>query len=190
MRRFAQVLDDLKLVDLPLQGGYFTWSGGLHNQAWARLDKFLVSPSWLDQFSNVIQKRLPRPISDHFLILIEGGGIRRGLSPSRFENMWLKVEGFKDLMRSWWQEMSVNGRASYKLATKLKVIKHNLKIWNREVFGSLESNKLVALQQVEYWDQVESERRKPLLKKKQKKDMLSGLIWRRYIGDSYQGSYG
>ena len=55
--------------------------------------------------------------------------------------------------------MSVSGRASYKLATKLKVIKHNLKIWNREVFGSLESNKLVALQQVEYWDQVESERR-------------------------------
>ncbi|RVW95673.1 putative ribonuclease H protein [Vitis vinifera] len=129
MRRFAQVLDDLKLVDLPLQGGYFTWSGGLHNQAWARLDKFLVSPSWLDQFSNVIQKRLPRPISDHFLILIEGGGIRRGLSPSRFENMWLKVEGFKDLMRSWWQEMSVSGRASYKLATKLKLSRE---LWLRE----------------------------------------------------------
>ncbi|RVW84973.1 hypothetical protein CK203_037668 [Vitis vinifera] len=55
--------------------------------------------------------------------------------------------------------MSVSGRASYKLATKLKVIKQNLKTWNREVFGSLESNKLVALQQVEYWDQVESERR-------------------------------
>ena len=73
--------------------------------------------------------------------------------------MWLKVEGFKDLMRSWWQRMSISGRAIYKLATKLKVIKHNLKIWNREVFGSLESNKLVALQQVEYWDQMENERR-------------------------------
>ncbi|KAL6312511.1 hypothetical protein AAG906_033303 [Vitis piasezkii] len=35
MRRFAQVMDDLELVDLPLQGGSFTWSGGLHNQAWA-----------------------------------------------------------------------------------------------------------------------------------------------------------
>ncbi|XP_034673420.1 uncharacterized protein LOC117904775 [Vitis riparia] len=73
--------------------------------------------------------------------------------------MWLKVEGFKDLIRSWWQGMLVRGRASYKLATKPKVIKQNLKIWNREVFESLESNKLVALQQVEYWDQVESERR-------------------------------
>ena len=79
MRRFTQVIDDLELVDLFLHGGSFTWSGGLHNQAWARLDRFLVSPNWLDQFSNVIQKRLLRPISDHFPILIEGGGIRRGL---------------------------------------------------------------------------------------------------------------
>ena len=54
--------------------------------------------------------------------------------------------------------MSVSGRASYKLATKLKAIKQNLKVWNREVFGNLESNKLAALQQVDYWDQVESER--------------------------------
>ena len=45
--------------------------------------------------------------------------------------------------------MSVRGRASYKLATKLNVIKQNLKIWNRDVFRSLESNKFVALQQVE-----------------------------------------
>ncbi|RVW44757.1 hypothetical protein CK203_081811 [Vitis vinifera] len=159
MRRFAQVLDDLELIDLPLQGGSFTLSGGLYNQAWARLDRFLVSPRWLDQFSNVTQKRLSRPISDHFPITIEGGGKRRGPSPFRFENMWLRVEGFKDLLRSWRQGMVVSGRASYKLATKLKGMKQKLKTWNREVFGNLESNKLAALQQVDYWDQVESERR-------------------------------
>ena len=118
MRRFVQVLDDLELIDLPIQGGSFTWSGGLYNQAWARLDRFVVSPRSLDQFSNVTQKRLSRPISDHFPITIEGGGKRRGPSPFRFENMWLRVEGFKDLLRSWWQGMVVSGRASYKLANK------------------------------------------------------------------------
>ena len=45
MRRFAEIVDDLGLVDLPLQGGEFTWNGGHNNQAWARLDRFLVSPS-------------------------------------------------------------------------------------------------------------------------------------------------
>ena len=87
-----------------------------------------------------------------------GGGIRRGPTPFRFENMWLKVEGFKDLVHSWWQGIEVRGSASYKLATKMKEIKQKLKVWNREVFGKLESNKTLALQQVEFWDREESER--------------------------------
>ncbi|RVW16129.1 putative ribonuclease H protein [Vitis vinifera] len=97
MRRFAQVMDDLELIDLPLQG---------------------------DLFINVTQKRLSRLFQIISLITIEGGGKRRGPSPFRFENMWLRVEGFKDLLgvggRGWW-----------------------------EVFGNLESNKLAALQQVD-----------------------------------------
>ncbi|RVW82267.1 hypothetical protein CK203_041667 [Vitis vinifera] len=55
MRKFAETVNDLGLVDLPLQGGDFTWNGGQHNQIWARLDRFLVSPSWIDQFSGINQ---------------------------------------------------------------------------------------------------------------------------------------
>ena len=72
--------------------------------------------------------------------------------------MWLKVEGFKDLVCSWWQGIEVRGSGSYKLATKMKEIKQKLKVWNREVFGKLESNKSLALQQVEFWDREESGR--------------------------------
>ncbi|RVX04178.1 Transposon TX1 uncharacterized 149 kDa protein [Vitis vinifera] len=153
MRRFAQIIDDLGLVDLPLQEGMYTWSGGPNNQFWARLD----------QFSCVLQRRLPRPVSDHFPVLLEGGVIRRGPSPFRFENMWLKVEGFKDLIYNWW-----------------------------EVFGRLEYNKVVALQLVDYWDLVESERslsEEETTSKKEAKEMLSGLLWKKPIGGSYQGSY-
>ena len=42
MRKFAEIVDDLGLVDLPLQGGEFTWNGGQNNQTWARLDRFVV----------------------------------------------------------------------------------------------------------------------------------------------------
>ncbi|RVX04574.1 hypothetical protein CK203_023413 [Vitis vinifera] len=72
--------------------------------------------------------------------------------------MWLKVDGFSDLLRGWWQEIEVRGRASVRLATKMKVLKHKIKVWNREVFGRLEVNKNSALQQVEFWDGVERER--------------------------------
>ena len=158
MRRFAQVVDELGLVDLQLQGGAFTWSGGLNNQSRARLDRFLVTPYWLDQFSRVIQRRLPRPTSDHFLVLLEGGCLRRGSAPFKFENMWFKVEGFKDLIRNWWRGIEVSGSTDFRLSAKLKELKQKLKVWNREVFGNLECNKEAALQQVEYWDRVEGER--------------------------------
>ncbi|XP_034692384.1 uncharacterized protein LOC117919321 [Vitis riparia] len=158
MRRFAQVVDELELLDLSLQGGVFSWSGDRNNQSWARLDRFLVTQNWLDHFSGVVQSRLPRPTSDHFPILLKGGGLRRGPSPFRFENMWLKVDGFKDLLWGQWQGLGERGRASFRLATKLKVMKEKIKGWNRDVFGRLEVNKILALQQVEFWDRVESER--------------------------------
>ncbi|RVW74084.1 hypothetical protein CK203_052234 [Vitis vinifera] len=34
MRNFAQTVDDLELIDLPMQGGIATWSGGRNNQSW------------------------------------------------------------------------------------------------------------------------------------------------------------
>ena len=101
MRRFACVLDDPGVRDLPLQGGPFTWSGGNNGQAMSRIDRFLVSGDWESYFSRVTQSTLLRPVSDHFPILLDGGGIISGPSPFRFQNMWLKAEGFKDLLKGW-----------------------------------------------------------------------------------------
>ncbi|RVW31856.1 hypothetical protein CK203_099023 [Vitis vinifera] len=106
----------------------------------------------------VVQCRLPRPTSDHFPILLKGGGISRGPSPFRFENMWLKVDGFKELLREWWQGGERVGRASFRMAAKMKEMKEKIKVWNRDVFGRVEVNKSSALRQIEFWDRVESGR--------------------------------
>ncbi|RVW52584.1 Protein MICRORCHIDIA 7 [Vitis vinifera] len=99
MRRFAQIIDELGLVDIPLQGKAAS--------------------------SNI------RSLPDS----VRGGRVRRGPSPFKFENMWLKAEGFQELIKGWWQGIEVSGRPSYRLATKLKGLKQNLKTWNKEVFG-------------------------------------------------------
>ena len=52
----------------------------------------------------------------------------------------------------------VKGSANFRLAAKLKELKQNIKSWNRDVFRRLECNKISALQQVDFWDMVESER--------------------------------
>ncbi|RVW27734.1 hypothetical protein CK203_109966 [Vitis vinifera] len=155
MRRFAEVIEELQLKDLTLFGGPFTWSGEVNNQTMSRLDRFLVNEGWDCRFSHSRQSVLPRPVSDHFPILLEGGGLRNGPSPFRFENMWLKVEGFKDLLKAWWEGDSFNGAASFVLAEKLKVVKTKLKEWNRDVFGRVEYKKNVALDQMQFWDAKE-----------------------------------
>ena len=43
MRRFSDILNDLELSDLLLQGGPFTWRGGLNDRSMSRLDRFLVT---------------------------------------------------------------------------------------------------------------------------------------------------
>ncbi|RVW52744.1 hypothetical protein CK203_091163 [Vitis vinifera] len=160
------------------KGGSFTWSGGLNNQSRARLDRFLATPCWLDQYSRVLQRRLPRPTSDHFPILLEGGGVRRGPSPFKFENMWLKAEGFQELIKGWWQGIVVSGRPSYRLATKLKGLKQNLKTWNKEVFGRLEKNKAEALQQwsVGFVEEVRSLTEVELNQKKEAKESYAKWV--------------
>ncbi|RVW34760.1 LINE-1 reverse transcriptase-like [Vitis vinifera] len=98
---------------------------------------------------------LHRPVSDHFPILLEGGGLKRGPSPFRFENMWLEEEGFKDKMKTWWGSLNFTGSSNYILDAKLRALKNILKIWNKEEFGLVEAKKGEALKQVEYWDEKE-----------------------------------
>ena len=159
MRRFSQVIDDLELRDFPVQGGRYTWKGGLNNCRMARLDRFLVSEDWDCLFGGTRQSILPRPTFDHFPILLEGGRVMpKRPSPFRFENMWIKEEGFKDLIKVWWQRLEFRGTSSYVLTEKMKAIKNLLKIWNKEVFGRVEENKKSALAIVADWDNLESER--------------------------------
>ncbi|RVW15364.1 LINE-1 reverse transcriptase-like [Vitis vinifera] len=151
MRRFSKVIDDLDLRDLPLQGGPFAWSGGLNNQAMTRLDRFLVSEDWEGHFKgrcSVLFLGCVRPLP----YSTGWGGVRRGPVPFRFENMWLKEEGFKDLLKGWWQSLSFNGSFSFILVEKLKALKAILKSWNKDVFGQVGVNKKVALDKVSFWD--------------------------------------
>ena len=156
MRRFSQVLDDLVLKDLPLQGGVFTWSGGPRNQRLAKLDRFLVTDEWENYFGNMLQSILPRPLSNHHSILLKGGGSAiRGPMPFKFENLWLKEEGFKGLI---WKSFELSGISSFRVAKNLKALKLKLKNWNKEIFERVEERKIQALQKVAFWDTLGPQR--------------------------------
>ena len=50
----------------------------------------------------------------------------RGKSPFRFEDMWLKTDGFVDRVSSWWNRHSFLGTPSYVFAKKLKALREDI----------------------------------------------------------------
>ena len=102
MEKFSEFIEDLNLVDFPLDEGRYTWSSGTDQPTMSRIDRALVTLDWEDHFPDALQRILPSPISDHSLILLEVGGMARGKSPFRFENMRLKTERFVDRVQFWW----------------------------------------------------------------------------------------
>ena len=141
MHEFSDFISFHGLVDLPLSGGNFTWTNNREVSSMSRLDRFLFTSDWAEGFIHICQKRLIRVNSDHFPVLLECGVIRRGRRPFRFENMWLKAEGFGDRVKSWWESYSVTGTPSYVLASKLKALKADLKRWNDTEFGHISVQK-------------------------------------------------
>ena len=76
---------------------------------------------------HLYQQVLPRVLSDHCPLLLEAGVVWRGQSAFKFENMWLKVKGFVDRVKQWWDGYSFAGSPSFILAQKLKALKADLK---------------------------------------------------------------
>lgn len=54
MRRFLEVIEELELRGFPLQGGPFTWRGGLDNQSQSRLNRFFMIENWDNLFNGTM----------------------------------------------------------------------------------------------------------------------------------------
>ncbi|KAL8483361.1 hypothetical protein ACS0TY_026168 [Phlomoides rotata] len=145
MANFDIFIKQCNLVDMPLSGRH---SHGTEQMV-------LVNSDWIVRWPRQVLKGLKRTISDHCPIYLEGSYKDWGPRPFRIVNAWVKHPQFKEFCASKWNSYQVDGWATFRLKEKLKLLRGDLKVWNREVFGMIEHNIDEKQKEVEKWDCID-----------------------------------
>ncbi|XP_019427125.1 PREDICTED: uncharacterized protein LOC109335447 [Lupinus angustifolius] len=142
-RLFNSWIGEMELIDLPLIGRSFTW---FHpgNSSMSRVDRFLLSPDWLNAWPNSTQWALNREFSNHCPVILRYKKLEKGPIPFKFNNCWLHHPSFAAVVSNSWANSDVVGKWEFIIKEKLKHLKKDIKVWNKECFGCLDT-KLVVL---------------------------------------------
>lgn len=101
---------------------------------------FLVSSNW-DDVDALSLQALPKTRFDHnAIILFWEDGLKRGSFLCRYEIIWTHHLDFRNLVVQWWNT-PVDGAPMFNVVQKLKIIKDNMKGWNKCSFGNILDHK-------------------------------------------------
>lgn len=86
LKEFMEFIDNYCFSDLPLTIANLGWASVNNSSSKTMLDRFLIPIYWEERVPNVLQVPIPRFISDHSPIMLDGSK-RSMCAPFRFENM-------------------------------------------------------------------------------------------------------
>jgi len=151
IRGFNSFIDDNLLLDTPIVGKKYTWfnSNGL---AKSRIDRVLVTEEWMEKWPMGKQYVQRREVSDHCAIVMKSMVKDWEPKPFRTIDAWLSEKGFGEMGETKWNSYLSRGSGFIKIKEKLKCLKRDLKLWNKEVFGNINTIKKRILQEIENID--------------------------------------
>ncbi|XP_058768320.1 uncharacterized protein LOC131642046 [Vicia villosa] len=88
-----EFIEEMELVDLPTVGGKFTWIKS-NGKAMSRLDRFLLSDCFVEDWKLDSQHIVERDVYDHAPIWLKDNRKDWGPKHFKFNNMWFKHEDF------------------------------------------------------------------------------------------------
>ena len=151
MQGFNNFIDELELLDIPCIGRKFTWYRP-NGKTKSRLDRVLTTLEWLQYWPGCKQYVLDRQISDHCALLLKSNVVDWGPKPFRFLDIWQEDKEFDKFVKGKWESYVVKGNEFAVVKEKLKMLKSDLKGWNKEVFGYTDKIKLDILRKIQELD--------------------------------------
>jgi len=151
LQGFNNFIDNMELVDIPCIGRKYTWYRP-NGKAKSRLGRFLVSFEWLQQWTGSKQYVIDRQISDHCALVLKSNVVDWGPKPFKFLDIWQEDKEFENFIKSKWESYVVQGNEIIVLKEKLKMLKNDLKGWNKDVIGHIYKIKLDILRNIQKLD--------------------------------------
>ncbi|XP_058784766.1 uncharacterized protein LOC131659617 [Vicia villosa] len=146
MAEFQIWTDSYNMLRIPTNGPWFTWNNGRQGKAHTekRLDRAVCNQKWLEVCSKLALTSLIRNRSDHHPLLMDFD-MNEAMHRANFKflKMWSLNSSCKEVVANSWKE-EVIGCPMFILSTKLKRLKEKLKIWNKEIFGNVHEQVVVA----------------------------------------------
>eukprot|EP00253_Pinus_taeda_P022431 PITA_22431 len=162
--------------------GLYTWTNKRATplQIASRLDRFLISDNAIHIGGEFMAHIIPFSGSDHWPIEMywnrPGNSIKR---PFRFEAFWFSHPEFKEFINKTWQNCNpIEHTKMERFQKKLKMLKAEIKRWNKTTFGNILKEKEQIIQEIKKTQQrIISEGRSEDLAQKEQ-DMESKLLER------------
>ncbi|XP_072081146.1 uncharacterized protein [Arachis hypogaea] len=146
---FKNWVQDMQLLDLPLNDRKFTWFRG---RSCSRIDRVLVNIEWMEEFPDVRLKGGPRGLSDHCPLIVEDKRVGDGPRPFRSLDSWFTHDGFLSMVKNEWRNL---GEAQF--ISKLKAMTGPLRIWHKNNFGGMDKRLKTLEEEIKKLDNMVSE---------------------------------
>lgn len=177
---FDNFIVQANLVEIPLIGRTFTWYRK-DGSCKSKLDRMLVNEDWLNTWPHYVIKSSGRTLSDNCPIFMEASVQDWGPKPFRFINSWTTHPNFIHFINIKWNEYRVEGWAGFRLKEKLKLMKADLREWNKSVFGIIEKQIESTRLDVEALDKVDDtfglETEEIIRRNKCTAELTRAMIW-------------
>jgi exonuclease III len=153
---FNKFLDDYNLIEYELFSRKFTWSNGRQS---ALLDRFICSMQWDSLYAKCVVQDLASYGSDHCPLVLHTN--MKNLHTAiifRFDNLWLDIPEFQDLVIKWWQDFKLSGDIAKEWHEKMKYMRRKMKGWSKNFFAEKKKRKQIALNTLHHLDRIKDYR--------------------------------
>ena len=148
---FNEFIRRNKLEDVRMGGSKFTRVSD-DGKKFSKLDRFLITRSFEDQWRNIGARTLERKWPDHTPILLSDKEGDFGPVPFKFFDVWLSDSKVDEVVKRVWRLEPMSRKPDCKFRDKLKNVKKELSAWRKTGWGDIDKEVGLAREAVRKWE--------------------------------------